>query len=44
MGSRLMNNWGDEMITGPFGAGDAEAKCTVNEEMNLKRTVNISSR
>ena len=23
-----MNNWGDEMITGPFWAGVAKAKCT----------------
>ena len=37
-----MNDWGDDSVTGPFGAGGAETKCTEKEEMNLKRTVNIS--
>ena len=39
-----MDVWGDEFITGPFGAGDAQPKCTEKEEMNLSRNVYISSR
>ena len=40
-----MDGWGDELITGPFGAGDAQPKpkCTEKEEMNLGRKVKISS-
>ena len=40
-----MDGWGDEFITGPFGAGDAQPKpkCTEKEEMDLGRKVNISS-
>ena len=38
-----MNDWGDEIIAGPIGAGDAEAKCTKKGEMNPERIVNISS-
>ena len=28
-----MNDWGNEILTGTFGAGDAEAKCTDKEQM-----------
>ena len=39
-----MVSWGDKLITGPFGAGDAQPKpSTEKEEMNLSRNVNISS-
>ena len=38
-----VDGWGDEVITGPFGAGDAQPKpkCTKKEEMNLGRYVKI---
>ena len=40
-----MDDWGDELITGPFGAGGAQPKpkCTEKEEMNLSKNVKISS-
>ena len=34
-----MDDGGDEAITGPFTAADAQPKCTEKEEMNLSRTV-----
>ena len=37
-----MDGWGDEVITGPFGAGDAQPKCTEKEDMNLSRSVKTS--
>ena len=38
-----MNVWGDKIITGPFGAGGAEVKCTEDGEMSPDRIVKISS-
>ena len=40
-----MDGWGDEFITGPFGAGDAQPKpkCAKKEEIYLIRNLKMSS-
>ena len=38
-----MNDWSDEVVTGPFGAGDTQIERTENGEMSPERIVNISS-